>query len=266
MIYNSGLMYTGGWTDPQVAYRETEKGRVPLRPEEDRELWRDTGPLLLLRKGDYVTEDRTVRYSRPLVVEQFRILRREFDGLPSDTPEGVEVYGIRTDKRMKVFEWRFERLSLPRSVAENSRAGAQLQQALDLAERVAGALRAGLRKAYPRDGQGNPNAFESLITAARRSFWGVLRRSFEAEFLPALADQPLDDLDAEGRLADTWREILRKVATMEFDRAVAPLDADADAIRRQVAARQFFLDRLHATLTPAGSATGKAQSRKRRRS
>ncbi|EQD25807.1 CRISPR-associated protein Cse1, partial [mine drainage metagenome] len=110
------------WTDPHVAYRTGEKGRLPMRPREDRQIWRDTGPLLLLREGDYTSDRGHVRFSRPVIVDQLRLLQRERYLSPSHR-ETFEVYGMRSDKA-KVFEWQYERLTLPERGRPQLRGGA----------------------------------------------------------------------------------------------------------------------------------------------
>ncbi|MHB9145224.1 MAG: type I-E CRISPR-associated protein Cse1/CasA [Symbiobacteriia bacterium] len=252
MVWGPGFRFSGSgtWTDPQVAYSESDKGRFPLRPREGRELWRDTGPLLLLRKEDYESERGRVRFSRPLVVEQFRRLKSD-RVLPPEQPERVDIYGVRADKA-KVFEWQYERLSLPTGVLENPRAGVQVQSALDLADSVAYALRSALKQIYPRGGEGNPDAMERTIERARTGFWSVLRSRFEGEFLPLLGVQEPGDIQAESALGEAWKGAVRSEGWRSLDEAIGPFDTGADGLRRQVAARRQFGFTLAKLLAPAG--------------
>lgn len=251
MVYGPGHKFNGtlAWVDPQVAYAESDKGRFPLRPREDHPIWRDTGPLLLLRKEDYESEKGHVRFARPLVVDQFRLLKRN-RSLERDRPELVDAYGLRADKA-KVFEWHFERLSLLPGLLENPRAGAQAQFALNLADSVAHALRTSLKHLYPRAGEGNQLAMDQTIQSAQTAFWSRLRRHFEARFLPTLSRQVPGDLQAETTLLRGWQDAVRQEGWQSLDEAIGPLDTGAAALRRQVEARGQFAGALSKLLSPA---------------
>lgn len=101
------------WIDPSAAYRIDAEGPRPLKPTEDKQVWRDIGPLALLQEGEYESERRRVRFERPAVVTQFAGLIR--DGVLAQYTElSISVYGLRA-RRDKVDEWQRESLSLPAS-------------------------------------------------------------------------------------------------------------------------------------------------------
>lgn len=258
--FGFGLKATGGWTDPQVAYRFTDKGAFPLRPQEDRELWRDIGPLMLLRKEDHRGDDGEVRYERPVAVDQLRQLKQA-RMVAADYPETIEVYGIRTDGKMKIFEWQHERLSLPPLIGENPRAGRLTQAAMEAAEWVAYAVKRAVKTAYPRDGASNQRAFDETILQAQRTFWSILRPLFETEWLNPLAVGGLDG-DGEVALLATWRQRSVQVGQRRLDEALEPLDADAESLRRQVDARSYFRRMVSRLLYPEDK--DKRQTRKGR--
>lgn len=243
MVFSFGFKSAGGWIDPQVAYRYDNEGPSPLRPREDRELWRDTGPLMLLTQKDYESDNGRVRYQRPFVVQQLSELRRD-GAVPPEEPLILDVYGMRTDMKMKIFEWQQETLALPSRVAENPRAGSLVQQALEAAEEVSFALGVALKRAYPRQGSGNDKALGNLITSARQVFWTALRLRFEQDFIGILANQGAVDATAEAELRRVWNEALRECGTLALEGALEQLDSDAKALRRQVEARSFFAMRL----------------------
>ncbi|MFO7173568.1 MAG: type I-E CRISPR-associated protein Cse1/CasA [Bacillota bacterium] len=261
IVYGPGYKHAegDGWIDPNVAYVESDR-RQPLRPREDRDLWRDIGPLMLLRKEDYRTEDGRISYSRPLVVTQVRRLKEE-RRIPRTTHEVVEVYGMRVDKA-KVFEWQCERLALPEAVAALPDAGRQVQRALETAERLAGGLRSALKLAYPRGGKSNQRAFERLIQTAVAAYWAELHDEFRTFYIPALAALDPGDLDARARLAAQWLDRAQAAGSRALEMALDSLDSDADALARQVQARQHFR-RVVAGLR--GEGAGKERRRGERR-
>lgn len=239
MGFGPGLKFRGEWIDPQVAYRITSNGSSPLRAREDREIWRDVGPLMLLRKGDYQSEKGKIRFSRPIVVDQFLMLRSD-RVIPRNTALSVEVYGIRTDGKMKLFEWAQEKLSLSPRVAEDPTAAAAIQSNMDLAELIAYMLGWAIKMAYPREGKGNKKAFETLQWRAQRQYWALLRPVFEKDVVGAIAQGDVTDPDFIESVRYEWASSLVQQAKAVFDRTTESLYADAEAMKRVVNARRYL--------------------------
>ena len=226
------------WTDPQVAYRTNEKGRVPLRPREDREVWRETGPLLLLRDVDYDGDEGRVVFSRPAIVDQLRELQRG-RYIPSGGRETFEVYAMRADKA-KVLEWQYERLTLPQGIGSNTAAGQQSQEAMDLADSVAYYLGRSVKRAYPRHGAANERALQRVLQRGLFLYWAALQQRYREELLEGLAAQGPDDTEARVRLLDGWRQALWEEGRKALEVAIGPLDSDAPALMRQQEASSVF--------------------------
>lgn len=264
VVYGPGFKFAGDvqWTDPNAAYRTTDQGRFPLRPQEERELWRDTGPLLLLRDKDYAGDKGKVSFSRPLVVEQFDRLKVERK-IPKDSRIEVEVYGMRADKA-KVFEWQHERLRLPLGVDAIPKAGPQVQTAIEFADSVAYAMRKAMKELYPRQGKSNEKALDTAIEAAQRRYWAELHGHFQMEFLPGLAAQDVTDPAAGVLLKQRWTETLRRTGFQALNVAIEPFDSGACALARQVAARELFARLLAKLLDPAPEGTIPAKGRRNR--
>jgi CRISPR system Cascade subunit CasA len=223
------------WRDPSVPYEvDKKKGRSPMRPCKDQEVWRDTGPLALLTENDYENAESHVRFDRPAAVSQWATLQ-DHEYLPGTPELRIRVYGMRTKERqLKVYEWQRETLFVPAPIVRNGRFGFEVQSAMDRAVGVADDLGAALRHAYPRDGKGNKSALNSVISAAGRRYWWLLRPEYEA-WLRRLAAQG-DDVTPTTRAP--LYNAMRRAARNVFDDAVDAYDSDADAIRRQVEARR----------------------------
>ncbi|MDA8345345.1 MAG: type I-E CRISPR-associated protein Cse1/CasA [Thermaerobacter sp.] len=261
MLFGPGFKVDGGnWTDPQVAYRTSEKGRLPMRPREDREVWRDTGPLLLLREADYASARGQVRFARPAVVDQLRQLERE-RYLDTGGKETYEVYGVRADKA-KVFEWQYERLTLPEGIGRNSTAGEQAQQGIEMADSVARILGHAVKRAYPRAGVGNEQAFARVVQRAQSQYWSALKRRFTAELLQGLAEQDPDDGAARLHLAAGWNAALRKEGGSALEAAIGPLDSDAEALIQQQDAVAYFRREIARLLDPPETISGQVKRRR----
>jgi CRISPR system Cascade subunit CasA len=219
------------WTDPNVAYRIEAGGATPLRPREGHELWRDTGPLALLRQAEHETRAGRVCFARPAVVDQFAELVGR--GVLGPRPEvRLTVYGLRTDLRMKVYEWQRESLALPAPLLWRSVLRAEAQQAMEEAESVAAALRFAVRVASPRPSV----AAAARAAAAERAFWRDLQPHYQAllEVLARLPDSAPEE--ARDECHRPWRRQLCHLASGALDDAVGGLDAGAAALMRQVRA------------------------------
>lgn len=263
MTYGPGLKFEGSnWTDPQVPYRMTEKGRFGIRPEEEREIWRDLGPILLLRRGDFVSERNRAQYERPLVVEQLVALR-EARVLPREDRVMVEAYGMRADKA-KVFEWRYERLTLPSNLTESPFAGRLVQTAMEKADDVASALRIALKITYPRDAEGNKNALDRLIQTTQMAYWSRLHSIFHTNFLPAVAGLASDDIVGPQAVLEEWRAALKGVGREMLQRATDGMDSNAEALARQVRAGEYFSRMLRKYLDPDVAGAGGKKERGKR--
>lgn len=260
MKFAAGASCDFSWRDPAAAYALDDKdGARVLRPREARPIWRDTGPLALLNKDDAHASDKA-RYERPFLMNQFedlvayRVVEKQ-DGLT------LTVYGLRTDMKMKIFEWQRERLSLPVPLVLQRTFHRVAQEEINTAGEVARALYVSIKMAYPREGKGSDKAFASLIADAERAFWHALH----SEYQTLLNNLGQLDPEQEAGIAQAraaWRQAIRCQATLAFQDAVGPLDADAQALQRQALAEKKFRGMvLSALMTPEEKAA-QAQRKK----
>jgi hypothetical protein len=250
MNYAPGESCDFRWRDPNVPYRTDPKGTVALRPQEGREIWRDSGPLALLEDKDYGSDpSQRLRFERPAIISQFASLAlgRHIEQQPVFS---LDVYGMRTDN-MKVFEWQRERLSLPAELVLNSRFHILAQDAIEDVGSVASALRRAIKQAYPRSGKGNKAAFDTLVADAQRDLWATLRPTY-GRLLASLANLPPSTISEAARVTElnAWHEQIRQVGVRIFNEIIDPLDSDSEALRRQVEARRSFGFALHKLFSP----------------
>jgi len=243
-----------------VPYRITDKGPSVLRPKEDREIWRDTGPLALLNARTYLSSDAKVKFARPRLLDQFEDLFRYERAALSLT-----VYGMRTDMKMKVFEWYREILAVPAQLVIGSKFALFAQDCIDEAGSAEYALRRSMKHLARDDGKANPRALDTLIANGTRRYWSGLRTDY-FEMLDALALLPEDER-AEARFAiqDRWRDSVRHVAEDVFDEASRDMDTYGDNIQRQVEAErslQMALKRLFESPEEKDARMAKATSTK----
>ena len=237
MKFKPGASCDFSWRDPNVPYRLSgDKDPLPMRPIEERQLWRDTGPLALLKEGTYKSENGKVQFARPTVVDQFEELGRE-QVIPEDSVLRLTVYGMRTDMKMKVFEWYKERLVVPTPLVVGTPFEDFAQKSMDKADSVGYYLRRAIKSLFPRQGAGNPSALDNLAAATVREFWSSLRPLYE-QMLRDMAHTPEKNQETTRKVfAPIWRDHVEKIALQRFEAAAGGLDADADAIQRYVEAR-----------------------------
>lgn len=238
MKFGPGDSCDFGWEDPNCAYRfdgreaDPAKVRKIMRPRPGREIWRDIGPLALLREGDQVSEDGLTRFQRPRVLDQLPYLGGE-------AGFGLTVYGMRTDLKMKVFEWQRERLDAPGGLVLRAGPAQSLQleakQGMDRADKAALVLRRVIKIAFPREGEKNESALRAAQDAAERDYWRMLRGSYR-DLLNELAG--LDDADFSGLMSarEGWKAVVNEAATTAASPALNAYDTDGSVLLRQARA------------------------------
>lgn len=248
------------WRDPNAAYRLTDDGAKIIRMRENRELWRDAGPLVLLAGTD--------KAERPLVVTQFSRLKQE-GVLPRHTALAMSLYGMRTydkgeDKKMKVFEWQREYLNIPAPLlleGAQSVSGQEAHDWLESAELVAYQLRKSVKKLHPETARNDSadsklkrkekdlKGFLSRSYQTERSYWSALRGVFE-ELIAQLAEaEPTIKSREALRLA--WRQAVEDEAKRAFERAADGLSTDSHALERATKARRTLLGGLKNVFDPS---------------
>lgn len=251
----------GGWRDPQVPYKVDDKGPKVMRPQEGKEVWRDTAPLALLTSKTRRSGEATIQFTRPEIIEQWALMTREHE---QDKTLVLALYGMRTDLKMKVFEWHREILSLPRSLVLQKWFAEHIPEEMKRAEDIAYALKRAIQKTYKRDGKGNPKAFEDLIVYAQRQFWNDVHPAWQTLLNDAA---PLTPADAEAwaRYQKKWWDVLRKQGGAALNGAIGDLDTDAEALKRQVEAEQYFGTALYIHLATEQEKTAREAAKKSRK-
>lgn len=250
MNFLPGASYGFRWHDPNVAYKRS-KTVTSISPTEGRELWRDTGPLALLRENEYESQIGKIRFERPQIINQFQLLHDQ-QILSQDAQIELRIFGMRTDSA-KVFEWQCEQLILPVSLIREGINCGEAQRAMESADSISNALKEAIKMAYPRDGKGNKAAFSSIITDAQRDYWATLRVDFYSLLLDLAALPTGDARDVPlSACRKYWHTRLQKVGSMILEDALCDLDTDADALERQVRAREKFQSVLWKLIEPKG--------------
>lgn len=245
MNFEKGDSTRVNWIDASLAYRYDKDNVRPIRMRENRTLWRDSGPLLLLNEGEHGRNEKKVSFRRPDVVEQ------AFGITDSGDPLVIQVYGMRTDMKMKVFEWAKSAWSVPSKLGRSTRLGSLVQRELNRAEQVAYGLRTCIKALYPREGAGNKKALGTIADRSERAYWQQLENSFHplmSAFAALNPDAP-DDPDIIATTASDWCKSIRSFALEQFEFAAEDMDTNGDALERQVHARTRLNNTLRKVLS-----------------
>jgi CRISPR type I-E-associated protein CasA/Cse1 len=249
----TGLKALAFWKDPSCAIFEGDGKTRHLRLQTSRPLWLDAGPLSLLAEGSVKRGKNDWVFVRPEVVST--ALSAEQGGNLR-----VRFYGWRTDQA-KVYEWIVCQWAVPSKLALSLRLGSLVHLELQRAESAARALHTGvlgLAPEFEREEKKvrNRKAWDKremrgLADRCERAYWQRL----EPEFRPLMAafaalepDAP-DDLELVQATAAGWRKAIRSNALEQFESAARDMDADGDALERQVKARNRLTFRLKEVLS-----------------
>jgi len=222
------------WIDPNLAYRYKDDKVSPVRMQEGRPVWRDAGALLInqseYRKG---TGKHQVAFKRPYVLDT------AYGLIAPGGSQRVAVYGMRSEK-VKVLEWAKSVFTVPAGLGRATRLGGIFHRELDRAEDAANLLHCSITWLYPREGAGNKQALATLSSRCERAYWQKLEKSFQPlmDSFAALGEDAADDKALIDEATADWRREIGLLAQQQFETAAKDMDADGDAIERQVKARR----------------------------
>lgn len=211
------------WQDPFAAYRVTDKGPLPIRPVAGRAFWREYTGLFLPQ------DDTKGGAIRPAVIGQLEELL-ERDALPYDAATRLPflTVGLRTDRKMKIFEWETSGFRVPPALLSDVHSGLRVESALAFA-REGNKI---LNKMYSRYFDGHSTTFPDAApikgTQAQRDrmltrYWHRLGVEFQAWIL-----RFGPDADADALLAD-WLETVVNIGEKAFREATKQLNSGNSA-------------------------------------
>lgn len=213
------------WRDPNCAYRFSDDGPIVYRVREGRVLWRDIAPLTLQKKERQIA-------ARPKVLDQLEKLDLEQNEIQ------VYLFGLRTDMKMKIFEWQREKLTLPISIIQNTGIfEEEIQLWLSQGESSAFNFRTAVKHVYPRDGQGNKSAFQTRLDYSERLYWKKIKHGFD-DLIQQLSKLEMNTFETRKPLRDKWRKAVEREARAAFETATNDLDVNNHALERIVRARR----------------------------
>jgi len=251
------------WDDPWAAFVERwdkmlrQSTRVPLRPREERDVWRDYNSLFLAREdGPPAADSKAERRLRPAVLRQLDELLA-LRCLPTSTPVHYEVFGLRTDMKAKIFEWRHDHFDFPAVLLCSREATRTIDQALQGAEDVANALGKALRTLHPvserksSSAQASAAPNKALVTFWSRRFWQELEHPFRCSLHD---DRLIGTMDSQAEWLKDWTRRVHETGRGALEGALDAFESSSDDLRRAEKARAVYYHELTKLRSPAESA------------
>ncbi len=207
------------WRDPFAAYRMRSTGEPPLpvRPVEGRAVWREFGALFLPQQAG------GSQYLRPAIIDQIEAVRREFDEADIDQIP-FQTVGLRTDMKMKIFEWESNGFPVAPRILNDLEAGDRIIAGLEFAKACEKILNRMYHLYFEGRSPQYPDAAPLKGTDAIRArmiqrYWQRAGDAFR-DWLPGFGPQA--DLDT---LFDAWLDDVVGIAGAVFRETAGQLYA-----------------------------------------
>lgn len=231
MVFDQGhyrAKESEAWLDPFAAYRVTEKGPLPIRPQEGKTLWREYANLFHTTGTNVEAGAVTSTIYPPAVVLQVAALQER--GFGPDSQWRFRCVGMRTDMKAKIFEWVDETLDVPPGIladpARQDEADEAIRRAEEWARRVAG-----IHQSVYGKGRKQHDAERSRMLT---TFWTTLTGPFRAFVLEPTA-QP-----ADGSPLASWTRQVFDVAERALRAATDEAGDRGEALRQQAEALSMY--------------------------
>ncbi len=208
------------WQDPFAAYRKAKKEKeqpIPIRPVEGRAVWREFSGLFLPTSESY----------RPNILNQ---LEEVDDVLPYDVDEPIplRVISLRTDMKMKTFEWQESGFSVPPRLLTDPDSAKFIEDGIDFARQCGTIIRSTFRQYF--GGDGKTKRLESVTAQMSQRYWQQLGHAFHTH-----VQQYTTPANAE-RLFEDWLQQVLQQAVSDFEDTANTLPDDGATLRRRIEA------------------------------
>ncbi len=203
------------WQDPFAAYRKPKKKEappIPIRPVAGKAMWREFAGFVLPVKKD----EKGLQSYRPAILNQLEDLR---DVLPyGDATIPLQLVGLRTDMKMKIFEWQEGGFAVPPRLLSDFGNAKLIEDGLEFARQCDRTIKNTFRQYF--GGSGKSKRFESVTNHMSRRYWQELGLEFHEHIQQYTAD-------ADGRaLFENWLKQVVDKALEVFRAAVESIPVE----------------------------------------
>lgn len=223
MVYEMGESrhpdLTFWWRDPFAAYQKPKKENappLPIRPIANRALWREYAGLFLPDQED----QNKLKAFRPSVINQLEVVhRRDETAVPPDVFH-FRTIGLRTDMKMKIFEWDETGFTVPPRLLADADAAHFIKMGIEFAKHSEDTLKSTFNQYF--GGSGKSERYAALKKQMSQQYWQSLGEAFQQYILQFTAT-----VDNE-TLFHQWLDTVLKTGCQIFKETVLSLPATGD--------------------------------------
>jgi len=202
------------WRDPFAAYRmpkDENSPPLPIRPVAGRALWREFAGLFLPTQEEGGKSSR-----RPSVVEQIEYVRRkDKSAVPFQSNIPLRVIGLRTDMKMKIFEWEESGFLVPPHLLSDYEISQNIQDGIEFARWCDNSIKGTLHQYF--GGGGKSERYKSLKQQMSQTYWQHLGIYFY-DYIKGYTDET--DVEI---LFQKWLDTVIKEALAAFRKTITML-------------------------------------------
>jgi len=211
------------WQDPFVAYRKPKKDKdppTPVRPIEGRSVWREFTSLFLPTDKAY----------RPNILNQLEEEEEVRNSMPYGPDETIpfRTVGLRTDGKMKTFEWQESGFAVPPRLLTDLDSAGKIEQGIEFATQCNRIIKSTFRQYF--GGDGKTKRLESVVSQMNTHYWQELGHVFHNH-----VQQYTSQSDPNTLFQGWLKQVLQQAQTV-FEEAINTLPDDGATLRRRIEA------------------------------
>jgi len=215
------------WRDPFAAYRAPKSDGeqpLPIRPVENRALWREFTGLFL----PAIQDEKGHTSYRPAVLSQLEAIWRQDKTVLPFGRFPVRLIGLRTDMKMKIFEWEETGFAIaPRLLADEGVTG-RIQDGIDFATDSDGIIKSVFSHCF--GGGSKSSRYDTLRREMSRLYWQRLGEAFQAQIAGFGERTDLEDW------FHLWLDTVVHMAVTTFQETADMLPNDGPTLRERIEA------------------------------
>lgn len=223
MVYEMGEsrpQTASWWRDPFAAYRKPKSEKeppLPVRPVEGRALWREYAALFLPEKAD----EKGQKAIRPAIIEQLEdIWLLDKTTLPySDFP--LRSIGLRTDMKMKIFEWEEAGFAVPPRLLTDVDAAHRIRDGIEFAKSCDGIIKSTFGQYFSGGSKGA--RYDTLKQEMSHEYWQQLGQAFQEHIKQYGVDADVESLFHQ------WLDTVLSTANRIFQQTIDELPTTGSA-------------------------------------
>ncbi len=204
------------WRDPFAAYNIRKDKVIPIRPRDGKAAWREFSGLFLSQN------EGNTQY-RPSIIGQLEVVQGETP-YNDATPYPFQVVGLRTDMKMKIWEWEISGFLVPPMVLSDADSAIKIQNAITFAEECEfRVLRRMYKQHFSGESKQHPDAkpikgSTAVYTQMLHAYWQQLGDAFHDWIMRFTPDADVEEI------FEAWLQTVIRTGESTFRHAANQLN------------------------------------------